>query len=493
VTVRPVHGHVGEEGQHLASPVGRLPRGEQVRPFLDERRREVAGHEPRLREHRPQERDVGPHPPDAVLGEGAARAGDGGRQVLSPAGELHEHRVEVRRDLRAGMRRRAVDPHAGPARRAVHRDAPRIRTELVRRVLGGDPRLQGGAVHAHRLLRDADLAQGLPRRDAHLRLDEVHIGHFLGDRVLHLDPRVHLDEDVLPRPLPRRLQEELDGAGVDIPDGAGEGDGVGAELVPDRWVEVGRRRDLDDLLVPPLHRAVALEQVDDVPGGVREDLHLDVPRAQHRLLEEDGRVAEGAARLAHRGAQGLGELLARRHSPHAAATAARHRLDEQREANRLGRLEEFLRVRRRRAAAQHGDTGLPGGLERPDFVAGQFDDLRRRSDERDARRRTGGRELGVLGEEPVTGVDRVGTGLAHHAEDLGDVQVRPDGVADHADRVGLVGLQPMLGRTVLMGEHSDRARAQFVGGAEAANGDLGPVCDKDLAEHGSPLDSTRSG
>jgi hypothetical protein len=40
--------------------------------------------------------------------------------------------------------------------------------------------------------------------------------------------------------------------------------------------QVRRRRDLDDLLVAALHRAVALVQVHDVAVLVAEDLHLDV-------------------------------------------------------------------------------------------------------------------------------------------------------------------------------------------------------------------------
>ena len=43
-------------------------------------------------------------------------------------------------------------------------------------------------------------------------------------------------------------------------------------------IEVRRRGDLDDLLMPPLHRAIALEQMDEVAVLVAEQLHFDVPR-----------------------------------------------------------------------------------------------------------------------------------------------------------------------------------------------------------------------
>jgi hypothetical protein len=83
------------------------------------------------------------------------------------------------------------------------------------------------------------------------------------------------------------LEQELDGAGVDVADVPGEGDGVAQIASRTPSSRFGAGRDLDDLLVAALHRAVALEEVDDVsPCGVGEDLHLDVPRPHDGLLEE---------------------------------------------------------------------------------------------------------------------------------------------------------------------------------------------------------------
>ena len=52
--------------------------------------------------------------------------------------------------------------------------------------------------------------------------------------------------------------------------------------------------------MPPLERAVALEEMHDVAVPVGEDLDLDVPRREHVFLDEHARVAEGAQRLALR-------------------------------------------------------------------------------------------------------------------------------------------------------------------------------------------------
>ena len=74
-----------------------------------------------------------------------------------------------------------------------------------------------------------------------------------------------------------------------------------AKLLVDRR----RRRLLDQLLVPPLDRAVALAEVDDVAVRVGEHLHLDVSRILEVALDVDRRVGEVGLPLA------LGRLEAR--------------------------------------------------------------------------------------------------------------------------------------------------------------------------------------
>ena len=69
------------------------------------------------------------------------------------------------------------------------------------------------------VLREPELAQLLPGGDADLRLHEVDARDHLGHRVLHLDARVDLDEVVLPR---LRVDEELDGARVDVARAGGD-------------------------------------------------------------------------------------------------------------------------------------------------------------------------------------------------------------------------------------------------------------------------------
>ena len=106
-----------------------------------------------------------------------------------------------------------------------------------------------------------------------------------------------------------------------------------------------------------------------------------------------------------------------------------------------------------------------------------------RTDERDARLDAGLGEGRVLGQEAVTGIDRLGARVQGRRDDRGRVQVGPDRVAALTDLVGLVGLQAMLRSPVLIGEDRDRPGAQLVRRAEGAHGDLAPVGHQHLGEH----------
>ena len=103
-------------------------------------------------------------------------------------------------------------PHAVAARGTVSRHPAGIRSEVVRRVLRRDPALQGRARHLDAGLGDAEVGQCGARRHLELGLHDVDGRYFLGDRVLDLYARVHLDEHVTPV----GGDQELDGARVEV-------------------------------------------------------------------------------------------------------------------------------------------------------------------------------------------------------------------------------------------------------------------------------------
>ncbi|GGN14349.1 hypothetical protein GCM10011578_042000 [Streptomyces fuscichromogenes] len=203
--------------------------------------------------------------------------------------------------------------------------------------------------------------------------------------------------------------------------------------------------------------------------GVGEDLHLDVAAAFEVGLDEDLAVAEGAHGLGARGLQCGAQFVEAAHDAHAAPAAARGRLDQYRQV-RLGDL------------AQGGDAHqfLGAGLGRH-----RLDRRRGRSDPDQAGVEDGTGEVGVLGEEAVSGVHGVRAGAhggLHHqvgAEvGVGGCRARqPYGGVGHArvERV-LVGVRV----------HGDGPDAEFGAGAEDPAGDLAAVGDQQGRNHVIP-------
>ena len=260
---------------------------------------------------------------------------------------------------------------------------------------------------------EAEFGERRAGGDEHLRLHEVDIGDLLGHGVLDLDTRVHLDEDVLVLVHPHGVDQEFDGAGVDVADRLGELDGIGVQSIPQLVADVRRRCDLDDLLIAALHRAVAFEQVQGRSVCVGENLHLDVTRPQHRLLQEHGRVTERAVGLPHRSLERTTQLGRRLDPAHAPAAAACNSLREDRKPDFFCACDQHLDVCRRRRRPQNRNTRGNGMLFRGDLVSRHLEHVLARPDERDSVLGRSLRQLGVLAQETVARVDRVGTRLSN--------------------------------------------------------------------------------
>src|SRR5262245_16498999 len=144
--------------------------------------------------------------------------------------------------------------------------------------------------------------QRLSGRDTELPLDQVETGDHLGDGMLDLQSRVHLEEIEAPA-----VVQELDGARTSIIDGTSGGHRGLAHRSACLPVDLGCRCFLDDLLVTPLKRAVALEEMHGVAVRVREHLDLDMPAALDEALEQYPIVAEGFRGLAPRAGERLAE------------------------------------------------------------------------------------------------------------------------------------------------------------------------------------------
>ena len=144
------------------------------------------------------------------------------------------------------------------------RDPAVIGGEVVGGVLGGDPALDRVPLCLDRLLAgDADLriAKLASLGDQNLALDDIDAGDDLGDGVLDLEPGIDLDEEERAGLV---VDKELDGSGVLVADLASDRQGRLADRVANKRVEIGGGGDLDDLLMPPLDRAIALVEVDQM-------------------------------------------------------------------------------------------------------------------------------------------------------------------------------------------------------------------------------------
>ena len=83
-----------------------------------------------------------------------------------------------------------------------------------------------------------------------------------------------------------------------------------AHLRAQRRRQRDRRRLLDDLLMAPLDRALALAEMNRRAVRVGEDLKLDVPRVAQIALEQHRVVAEGRERFALRALERFAETRA---------------------------------------------------------------------------------------------------------------------------------------------------------------------------------------
>src|SRR5262249_45665676 len=139
--------------------------------------------------------------------------------VVTRRDHLRDERVEGRRHDAPGAEA-AVDAHAGAERGVEAGDPARRRAEARVGVFGADARLDRDPA-----LRERELGEALAARDPDLEAHEVEAGRLLGDAVLDLEARVHLEEEEA-----RRGHEELDRADARVADAAREADGGALEL-----------------------------------------------------------------------------------------------------------------------------------------------------------------------------------------------------------------------------------------------------------------------
>ena len=174
----------------------------------------------------------------------------------------------MRWDSIAGIDR-AIEAHAQPAGRVVAIDLAGRGAESAG-VFGIDAAFDGAADETHVVLGDA---QGRAVGDADLFAHEVDGSDHLGDGMLDLQARIHLDEVEF-----SALVEIFHRAYAQIAEFLDRRGGDGADFGALGVIQRGRGRFFHHLLVAALQRAIAFAQMDDIAVAVGDDLDFDVAR-----------------------------------------------------------------------------------------------------------------------------------------------------------------------------------------------------------------------
>ena len=97
-------------------------------------------------------------------------------------------------------------------------------------------------------------------------------------------------------------------------------------------------------MIPALHGAIALTEVDKVSVGIGENLKLDMVRVENKLLEVAVSISETSDRFIRSRFVKLDKFLLFKDRAHSASTSTGGRLHHHREADFFGNLQAVLSV-----------------------------------------------------------------------------------------------------------------------------------------------------
>ncbi len=390
-----------------------------------------------------------------------------------PDDQLQAHGVVVRRDGVAGVDRR-IGAHTGAAGGVVTGDLAEAGQEVVTRLLGVDAELQGEAAILDVFLLDRERQTG---GDADLLADDVDAGDFLGDGVLHLHAGVHFHEVHL-----TLGEQELHGAGVLVTHRLGRTHGQVADIGALFRGELRAGGDLDEFLVAPLNRAIALEQVHGVAERVGENLRLDVLGLDDAFLKEYISRSEGFGRLGDDARVGLGQLFSGVAAPDTATATARGGFEHHRIADALSCGQRFFDIRHVAfGAGRDRHASLDHAAPRLGLVTHASNHFGAGANEADSALGADFRQFGVFGQESVAWMQRITAGLHGQVYQLARIQVARQRVL--ANKIGLVGTFDVQRVAVGLGKHRHRAHVHFGTGPHDADGDFTAVSDQQLLDH----------
>ncbi len=352
--------------------------------------------------------------------------------------------------------------------------------EALGHILGIEPRLKGVAGDAQVLLRGG---QAFPGGHAKLPFHQIDAGDRLADRVLDLQPGIHFHEPepVSPQPF-GGIDDEFHRARPLVANRLGGAHGGGTHGFAHLFGHARRRGFFDHFLMPPLQRAIALEEMHRA-GAIAKDLHLDVARFGDVFLHQHIVIAKGCPGLGlgrFQRADKTGRVL---DQPHPLATAPGHGLDQHRIADGLRFDLQMPRIligavisgHHRHARFLHQMFGRR-------FQAHGADGARRGADKDQPCRFDHIHEIGVFGEEAIAGVNGLRTCRLGRRNDRVAAQIAFCR-GRSADMHRRIGQRDMACARVRVRIHSDAAQAHRFGRLHHAGGNLAPIGNQDRVKH----------
>ena len=405
-------------------------------------------------------------------------AGDRRRARRRMNDQLGEHRIVVEPHLAPALDA-TIPAHTGSGRYMQVLHPSGARQKSVGGILTRDAALDGPAAR-----RDgAEIGEFLACRDSNLPLHEVQPRHELRHGMLDLNSRVHLEEVVVAI----CIEQELARAGVRVSCGSGDGNRRGPHARAQLRRDGDAWRLLDHLLVTALHRALAFAEREAGAVLVGEDLDLDVAWALDVLLDVHRIVTECLFRLVHGAGQRRRHLGIGAHDPHSLAAAAGSGLEQHRVAVLPGDGASFLFVAKRRCGAgHHRNSGLRCKLPRGGLAPHRRDRFGGRPDPDQPCLTHGAREPLPLRQESISGVNCLGAATFRRGDQLFSHEVALAG-RRRTDVHCLVRVAHVRRLRVSVGVDRDRRDAEFLAGADNAEGDFTAIRDEDLREHSAAL------
>ena len=234
----------------------------------------------------------------------------------------------------------------------------------------------------------------------------------------------------------------------------------------------------------PLNRALALAEVNDVSVRVREHLDLDVPRILEVLLDVHRRIGEVRLPLALRGLEGRRGIPGLVHELEPFAAASRHRLQRDRPADLVADADRLLGARDGVDRPRNDrDARRLHGRPRKGLRPHELDRVRRRPYPDEARVLDRPRERGILGEEPVAGMNRLRAGTPRNLEQAFDDEIAL-ARRRRAYEEGFIGDACVQSAAVGLGVDGHRSNAELAERPEDAYSDLAPVRYEHAGERG---------